>query len=76
MIKFIPYLLFLVIISGCYVLLLTPELELSVVIDSEQIEKKTFSEHIGAIKIQLTDFHSSPELEISILGRTFASGEE
>ena len=74
MIKFIPYLLFLVIIviiSGCYVLI--PELELSVVIDSEQIKKKTFSEHIVAGKIQLTDFHSSPELEISILGGPFAS---
>ena len=71
MIKFVPYLLFLAIISGCYVLI--PELELSVVIDSEKIEKKTFSEHIGAVKIQLTDFHSSPELEISILGKTFAS---
>ena len=35
--------------------------------------KKTFSEHIGAIKIQLTNFHSSPELDFSILGRTFAS---
>ena len=78
MIKFIPYLLFLVIIvimSGCYFLIqvLIPELELSVVIDSEQIKKKTFSEHIVAGKIQLTDFHSSPELEISILGGPFAS---
>jgi len=52
---------------------LIPEIELSVVIDSEQIKKKTFSEHIVAGKIQLTNFHSSTELEISILGRPFVS---
>ena len=44
---------------------------LSVVIDSDQIEKKTISEYKGRVsKIQLTDFHPSPGLDISIIGST------
>ena len=48
-----------------------PELELSVVIDSGQIKKRVISGYVGSVsKIQLTNFHSSAEQEISIIGST------
>ena len=67
--KFLVYLPFLLIITGCYI-----DHPLSVVIDSDQIEKKTISEYKGRVsKIQLTDFHPSSGLDISIIGSTSRS---